>query len=243
MNCTDFRTELDTVTATEQASGAAEVHLRECSDCRRWFSQVQAFDDQVRQALADVPVPAGLQERLLAEVATVRPAASQSKVKRFFRWRLAMALTLLLAVGGWWLMQRPAQPGTLDFVDLQERLQQQFASGVDSQSLTAMSGLTCSSVEEDLARLRIANPSGLELDSVPGTDAALYQFQFKRWSGVVVAIPSARLSNPPANPVPAFRSGVRSLTWQSRSGEWSYVCFLHSGPREGFVEALFGGLA
>lgn len=44
------------------------VHLRQCPSCQDRASRLERIDQKVRRAMTQVPVPAGLQQRLLAEL-------------------------------------------------------------------------------------------------------------------------------------------------------------------------------
>ncbi len=260
-NCVQVRARLQLLTLAEFAAvNAQEVHLQSCADCRQWSARALQFDAEVRSALNDVPVPAGLEARLLAaiEQATTEVAPQDLSApglavpslqsvpvrpKRFWVWRTAVAVALLLALGGWWFLPTAAIAPAFEFAELQGSLQEEFSSSEVAPQLTSAEGLDCTSIERELARLRLANPRGLELDNITGADAAVYEFKFKRWTGVLVAIPTQRLTGGPNTKVPTHVSHQRSFAWQSQNDEWTYLCYVHSGPEAGLLQSLFGGLA
>ncbi len=98
MNCLEYRRELATDAGESEAMRA---HRHGCAACSALFASHAEFERELRVAL-EVPVPAGLEERLLDRIAQPRPAA-----RPFFRRRgfLAAAAGLgAAAVGvGLWL--------------------------------------------------------------------------------------------------------------------------------------------
>jgi hypothetical protein len=86
---THKKAELDTAEAE-----ALQAHLEQCPECELMARSERAIDDALGRAMNDVPVPAGLKERLVDKLASVQRA-------RFLRgpgpW--AAAAALLLAVG------------------------------------------------------------------------------------------------------------------------------------------------
>ncbi len=79
-------------------------HLQECSECAAAMAAEQRLDTYLGEAVRDVPVPAGLQARLLNKL-------EQDRARR--RWKvraLALAASLLLSGGllFYWLAPRPA---------------------------------------------------------------------------------------------------------------------------------------
>ncbi|MEZ5942712.1 MAG: hypothetical protein R3C18_15065 [Planctomycetaceae bacterium] len=221
--------------------------MRTCSECQQWLQRLRQFDSRVNEALADVPVPEGLEARLLAAIqsenmavpptAVVRPRSSFSGLRVF----LSLTAAVLLGVV-WWLAEPDNSPATFEFAELQTRLQRDYSQVAAVEALPVTTDLDCASVESELRRLRLHDPRGLELDSVAGSDAAAYAFRYKQWSGVVIAIPANRLQSGPASSVPASGSRQRSFAWQSRDQQWAYVCYVNSGPPEGFMRSVFGSM-
>ncbi len=87
--------ELDAVEAE-----ALNQHLSECPDCSALAQFERRVDDHLGRAMRDVPVPAGLRERILGKLAGERSARNR-------RWLLrasgAAAAVLLLGLTGWYL--------------------------------------------------------------------------------------------------------------------------------------------
>src|SRR5947209_7636374 len=91
---------------------ALHQHLAECSECAALAHDEQRADEHLGRAMRDVPVPAGLRERVLKRLSVERDAW-------YRRWlvRWAAAAAVLLAVGllgyHYWFGQRPALDGTV----------------------------------------------------------------------------------------------------------------------------------
>ncbi len=82
MDCHQAQAQLGLTTLGQDAVGgpeslAAQRHLTECDACHQAFESQRLFDRRVAQAMTDLPVPAGLVERLSSAIGTtesVRPA-------------------------------------------------------------------------------------------------------------------------------------------------------------------------
>ncbi len=56
-----------------------QKHIQNCDDCAQWEKQEQQFDDDVHALMKAVPIPAGLQERIISQL----HQSSKMKRKRF----------------------------------------------------------------------------------------------------------------------------------------------------------------
>ena len=118
MDCHQAQAQLDLTTLGRQAATgpealAAQRHLAECDACHLAVESQQRFDAQVAQAMTDVPLPAGLNERLSAAVSaanvlpesTLRPLTtgtgpmSRRRMVRTLGWGAIAALVPLLMWG------------------------------------------------------------------------------------------------------------------------------------------------
>ena len=246
--CQEVQSRLDLAPASQSVASADEAHLRNCPTCQAVVSRRQHFDAAVRRSLQNVPVPTDLRSRLLASVGEVtvsRPEDSRRSSTRSPSWQtwLATSAMLMAVACGAAFLLLPQAPHRLEFAELQATLQQQYAKPADWSSLPAATGLATSEIELELARLRLANPHGINLDQNPAVDAALFNFRHQRWTGVIIAIPNRLLHGGPTETTPQLYSQQRTFAWQSRSGNWTYVCYVHTGPPAGLMQSLFGGLA
>ncbi|MBB3226684.1 hypothetical protein FHW69_001274 [Luteibacter sp. Sphag1AF] len=106
MDCLQFRRQLMAEPRSHDPQLLA--HREECPACQAFWLRTQHFEDQLEQAM-DVPVPAGLADRILLAQAT--DARRRQMVRR--RGWLAVAASILIAVGGGTVMWRQAQSHSL----------------------------------------------------------------------------------------------------------------------------------
>jgi hypothetical protein len=114
--------ELDT-TETE----ALETHLEDCAECGRIAQAERRVDHVVRQALLNVPVPAGLRDRLMERLVAERDAWYRRWLVRGVG--LAAAIVLVVWLGqAWWSSRVPA----VDWVALQNDLEPRDAAQIEA---------------------------------------------------------------------------------------------------------------
>jgi hypothetical protein len=89
-----------------------DAHLAGCPLCRAVDHDQQRLDDHLGRAMRDVPVPAGLRQRLLAAVAPAAPAKRPRRWLKRASWGLglATAASLGLLVWGWYFWRGPLRP-------------------------------------------------------------------------------------------------------------------------------------
>ena len=113
MNCLDYRRTLLSGTGENEAM---REHRLQCADCAGVLKEHAAFEDQLRAAL-EVPVPAGLGDRLAAAPRTAAAAGSPLPDRRRF---LAAASVAALAAGTglylWRGRDDPMAMACIDFV-------------------------------------------------------------------------------------------------------------------------------
>lgn len=110
MNCLIFRR--DVLVDPRAASGDVREHARECAACADFRSRTAALDAKIAEVLA-VPVPAGLEERVLAA-----SRGARSRPRRQFL-ALAASLAGIAVVGGgtfFALRDDPMALAGIDFV-------------------------------------------------------------------------------------------------------------------------------
>src|SRR6267142_1662781 len=77
-----------------------EEHLGQCPECAAAFAAEQRADAALAKAMNDVPVPAGLKERLLAKLAKL--PRTRWSWRRWIVSTAAAAAIVLLAIGFTW---------------------------------------------------------------------------------------------------------------------------------------------
>ncbi len=116
MDCQKARAQLELRTlGSDAASGpdtpAAIRHLAECDACHLTHESQRQFDRDVANAMTDVPIPAGLADRLMASVGGSAscapvPTGTTNGRRRSLRWLTISAVVALLPVLMWSLSPR-----------------------------------------------------------------------------------------------------------------------------------------
>lgn len=213
------------------------------------------FDRQMTAALDDVPLPVGLPQRLLAQLAPspaslpAAPPVLPSR-RRFLGLAAVAAATVAVAAGVWWWQQPDGQlrPGELLeaavglFHELDAQPQEAGATLVTAPLATAPRNFPVSdelAFQPATARWRrlpaaLANETTVayELRSPDGQSQAVL-FVLHR------DIPSL-LASPPAMPTLPPTQGVCAAAWQS--GNITYVLVVRGGQRDyqSFLKSVAG---
>ena len=104
MDCRTAQAQLEFATRGLDATSAPDAqaalrHAAECPTCHKLLESHQQFDRALADSMTDVPLPAGLNERLMAAVGTTvapAPVASPSTNRYSRRWLAAGVITALL---------------------------------------------------------------------------------------------------------------------------------------------------
>lgn len=128
MDCQKAQAQLDLkVLGSDAVSGhdpiALARHLEECDACHLAHESQQQFDRDVANAMTDVPVPAGLTDRLMASVGNSpsvvpNPTGSAIWLRRSRHWLTITAVVALLPLLIWALSPRKAMLNEASVRDL-----------------------------------------------------------------------------------------------------------------------------
>jgi hypothetical protein len=88
-------------------AAALRTHLAGCAACAAWVREERRIDEQLAQAVRDVPVPEELRGRLLSGLARERTLRLRRRVLRV----AAIAAALLLAAAAGWYVRWSLRPG------------------------------------------------------------------------------------------------------------------------------------
>lgn len=105
MNCLEYRRQLATDPRTESA--AMQAHRRDCPACAQGHARALGFELALRRSLK-VPVPAGLEDRILLAQATLDRRDHGSRRRRWLV-GVASAASVVLVAGVAWLWSGPAE--------------------------------------------------------------------------------------------------------------------------------------
>ncbi len=127
MNCNEIRQHWELYYDSEGDSELylrVNEHLTACPACSQWFFQQANFEDAIAVKLAPTAPTPELWQRVLVEGGVVELAATRSW--SFFSPFLALAATLLLAIG-FWRFSYPSEPEHLSA--LTAAVHQEFSTG------------------------------------------------------------------------------------------------------------------
>ena len=221
---------------------AAFAHVDACPECAEIVEFRREFDRRTAAVMRDVPVPAGLKERLLAaaELAESPPQVAQP-VPAYNRRKLLLATSsaaaLLIAAGVMWIVGGGA-PDPLAMNDVRQFWTEQLAEDAALASLPAFDG----SFDAAIPDLRWAGnlpgvePQGADIDGDGRHDAAVYQFG----TGFLVVFPPDRIAHAPAaeSPFAAERSYAPVLNVAWTDAGQVHLCFVRSGGERGLDAIL-----
>ncbi|MBS0202166.1 MAG: hypothetical protein JSS49_04640 [Planctomycetes bacterium] len=140
MDCRTAQAQFDFATRSLDAASAPDAqaalrHASDCPDCHRILESRQQFDRTVASSMIDVPLPQGLNERLLAAVGTTpapAPVASPSPRRHSRRWLAAGVIATLVPL---LLFVFTPRPHILTNADIRELAANLSSLSVDSQQV------------------------------------------------------------------------------------------------------------
>lgn len=220
---------------------AAFSHVDSCPECAEVVEFRREFDRRTGAVVRDVPVPAGLKERLLAAAELTAPPSQVAQPPRpSSRRKLLLATSsaaaLLIAAGIMWIVG--GAPDPLAMNDVRQFWTQQLAEDASLDSLPAFDG----SFDAAIPDLRWAGnlpgvePQGADIDGDGRHDAAVYQFG----TGFLVVFPPDRIADAPAaeSPFAAERSYAPVLHVAWTDAGQVHLCFVRSGGERGLDAIL-----
>jgi hypothetical protein len=250
MNCHESRTVLD---AAFPDSGSAQgtdfeqarSHARSCSECSSWLQSAETFDRWVAPTFRDTQIPEGLRDRLLQALDAERPAVTPLQAVKSSRRKwlggVTVAVAMALVVGWWNRSSAPVEPTQLALADVEEQLDAQAGS---LQTLAAFDGRFAPTLPGGWGPKVAGSPLGIDLDGNGGHDAAVYRFTSGQYSGYLVVIDSALISDPPSVSIPHRSNAdyrMQRVAWTSSSSGQVCICYLDAdGPRlDEFLRDLY----
>ncbi|QDT33479.1 anti-sigma factor family protein [Thalassoglobus polymorphus] len=266
IDCKTTREYLDSMTAQERAvNGEVASHLESCPDCQLFAEQLELFDHKVSSLLQAVPVPDGLQERLLSSLSQFESAEQDEQVNilklpvqshRSQRWTIlqrsligTVAAVLIVAISLIWTQPEPTS--TLNYADAKSTLQKTF-SKIDASNWNRLAAFDqqefqIKHLDRPLRRWTLSEPVGMDLGKSAAHDAAAYQFSYQiqdgpKWSGTLVVLPTAQFSETPKQTEPESSSGMQILEWQSTDGTLTYLVFVDQGSADELANVMFSAI-
>lgn len=273
MNCHDALEFLESARPSSEDRfdpelAAASDHLENCSDCASLFASRESLDRRIGRVMRDVPVPAGLRDRIFEAAGvsisetvpkvvpaakTVAPPQTRSR-RRFLHALVGVSIAAAAVVTGvMFLMPGDPPPDTrLTLDDLRDNTTLQFAK------LSPFNGDFKPKPPGGLWQHRIEFKPTVKGD-LPDKQGkhrvAMYGFTIHnadgtKHEGIVLAIPTDQLVDPPSettintrrNDVYARRSdgNWHMFSWRSKDETVTYVCYLKTSDNalESLQQAL-----
>lgn len=220
---------------------AAFAHVDSCPECAEVVEFRREFDRRAGSVIRDVPVPAGLKERLLAAAElTVQPAAEtprpSRRARRKFLLATSSAAALLVAAGAAWFFGGDA-PHPIALHEVREFWSIQLSEPAAVEELPAFDG----NFDPSIPDLRWADhfqeaPQGADIDGDGLHDAAVYQFQ----TGFLVVLAPGRIEDAPAaeSPFAADQDYTPILNVAWTDAGQVHLCYVQKGGVNGLKAIL-----
>lgn len=217
------------------------------------------FDDRVSLQIKNVPIPVGLQSRLLAAVqnsiqtenqTAAAPAATKSvprprrSLKTWTRLTLA-AVAITILAGSRFLFWQPAEvESKLAYNQIRENLVKQFTS-ISAEDFAQLQPFDNSfagpAADRELSGWQFGSSIGVNLNLTPDHEAVVSHFTYRKWSGTLIAVPTAELEDLP--PDAQAGSGQQVVEWRSADKSMAYICIVHKGRASELLQSVLGGVA
>ena len=257
MNCLTARQTMELARPDESDGAAideAAQHVKSCPTCQTTVRRREQFDTRIGELCRDVPVPAGLKERLLTGIeatgfpavvspvvvshVVVRPVKPKAGSRR--RWlaaSLSAVLCLVAATGSWLLLPHPP------LKSLDEIAGSVLSGAIKSDELpefTQFTGGLALRAPATMMAPRGMPPARRLVDSQLGDrEVAIYFFTFRgprgrMLTGRLAVVPAASVKDVPAAlsfPGPTlYKSGFCTTAWVE--GGFVYLCCVNGGEAE-----------
>lgn len=246
MDCQTVRQWIDLHPRTSrdwECAEGAEVrdHVAGCELCRHAVDDAQEFDGRVKSLLDEVAIPAGLRDRILAQVERSSPRVEPARrASRKWVGRLVgLGLSFMLALGGWYWATRAASMTLAKLGDSAATV----LLGTKSTPLAFDGSFTPQISDSRWQRVATPQPVGWDLDGRPGHDVAAFRVNIAslRFRGWLVVIPVSRVSDAPAHSDPIRLSYARSAVWADQ--KFVYLCVAEQGSIEDLIDQWSVGAA
>lgn len=236
----------------------AANHLDACPRCREVYASRESLDRRIGRVMRDVPVPVGLRERLLESlgekaVPQSAPAASKAKDvsqraassrRRWLHAMVGVSIAAAALVSGVVLLLTGDPPAdtrlTMETLRNETKLNVRSLPAFDGDFAPRPPGGLWKHrdiVIDETARGDLRGKNGKHRVAV--YEFAVHDRNNRPHRGVILAIPTSALQDPPAattvntrrNDVYASRPGGNwhMLSWQSKEEGLTYVCFMRTG--------------
>lgn len=216
---------------------ALRDHLASCPLCLSAAQEAGEWDANLQSAMMSVPIPDGLRQRLLSQLAQATPHAPHKATSfpartRMLRMASWLALSLILIVGSvFWLSRTPK----LQLASIENGAIQQLRNHSDSTLSAFDQSFVADVTDSKWQKACQTPPIGLDLDKRAGHDLAAFRVNIPslRFRGWLVMVPISRIVDVPASTYPDTVHYAQLAAWHD--DRFVYICLAEQGSLETLV--------
>lgn len=218
---------------------ALRDHLASCDLCLSAAEETGEWDANLQAAMTLVPIPEGLRERLLSQLAQSAPpsrptqappqAARSRSLQRYASW---LAFSLLLVTGSaYWLARVPKLP----LASVENGALVQLRNHRDSDLAAFDQSFTAELSDSKWQKVCQPKPIGVNLDQRAGHDLAAFRVNIPslRFRGWLVLVPISRIVDIPASTYLDTTHYAQTAAWHD--DRFVYICLAEQGSLETLV--------
>ncbi|MFO1005759.1 MAG: hypothetical protein U0929_07370 [Planctomycetaceae bacterium] len=217
---------------------ALRDHLAGCSLCLSAAKETEEWDANLHAAMTNVPIPDGLHERLLAQLArstaptTATQTPPQAHRRSFQQVASWLALSLLLFAGtAYWLVRAPRLP----LASVENGAIQQLRNHRDSELVAFDQSFAAEVSDSKWQKVCQSKPIGVNLDQRAGHDLAAFRVNIPtlRFRGWLVLVPISRIVDIPSSTYLDATHYAQTAAWHD--DRFVYICLAEQGSLETLI--------
>lgn len=217
---------------------ALRDHLASCSLCLSAAEEIGEWDANLQAAMTSVPIPDGLHERLLSQLARSTPQTAAPSTRQLARGRSIqrlvswLAFSLLMVVGtAYWLGRVPRLP----LASVENGAIQQLRNHPDSDLSAFDQSFAAEVSDSKWQKVCQSRPIGVNLDQRAGHDLAAFRVNIPtlRFRGWLVLVPISRIVDIPASTYLDTTHYAQTAAWHD--DKFVYICLAEQGSLETLI--------
>lgn len=216
---------------------ALRDHLAGCSLCLSAAKETEEWDANLHAAMTNVPIPDGLHERLLAQLArsgtqTASQPPPQSRRRILQRVAPWLVFSLLFLAGtAYWFAQAPRLP----LASVENGAIQQLRNHRDSELVAFDQSFAAEVSDSKWQKVCQTKPIGVNLDQRAGHDLAAFRVNIPtlRFRGWLVLVPISRIVDIPSSTYLDATHYAQTAAWHD--DRFVYICLAEQGSLETLI--------
>ncbi len=217
---------------------ALRDHLAHCPLCLSAAEEAGQWDMSLQSVMTSVPVPDGLHERLMSQLAQSTPQAARNasqfpnrtrNIRRIASW---VAFCLVLVAGSlFWLSRAPR----LELASVENGAIQQLRNRPDTGLAAFDQSFAAAVADSKWQKVCQSSPFGVNVDKRAGHDLAAFRVNIPslRFRGWLVMVPISRIVDVPASTYPDAVHYAQTAAWHD--DRFVYVCLAEQGSLEALI--------